>query len=87
GPPEALRIPAASLVQVGGTKPGATIYAVYVYRNGKARRMLVTVSYQSEKEVEISAGIHAEDLVVTNPRDLTPKTEVPVEIEKPDQKK
>ncbi|MBP3953933.1 efflux RND transporter periplasmic adaptor subunit [Gemmata sp. G18] len=83
GPADALRVPISAVVGIPQEKPEDSDRAVYVYRNGKARLTPVRVSYQNEKEVEITSGLTADDLVVTNARGLEWKAEVVVEVERP----
>lgn len=82
GPGDALRVPKGAVVSVLDAKTGDAIKAVYVYRNGKARLTPVRVSYWSEKEAEIASGLTAEDVVALAPRDLVPKLEVEVDVDK-----
>jgi len=81
GPADALRVPTGAVIQVLDPKTGETT-AVYVYRNGKARLTPVRVSYWGEKEVEITSGLNADDVVVLTPKDLVPKVEVEVDVDK-----
>ena len=66
------------MVQGIDPKTGETT-AVYVYRNGKVCLTPVRVGYSSEKEVEITSGLTADDVVVLTPKDLVPKVEVEVD--------
>lgn len=89
GPADAVRIPEEAFVQVPNSKTGEQNWAVYVYKNGKARLTPVRVSYRKGQEIEVTAGLSPDDLVVINPEKLIPKPkaleplpEVKVEIEK-----
>ena len=82
GPADALRVPVSAIVGLPA-RPGESPDAIYVYRNGQARLVRVQLSYQKGEEVEISSGLSADDLVVTNPMGLGAKPAVPVEIEDP----
>lgn len=88
-PAGALRVPASALFEGTGPK-GAHFVAVYVYKNGKARLTPVKVSYANDTEREVSSGLTADDLVVTDPKALIPvdpkadpRAEVEVKVEKP----
>jgi hypothetical protein len=81
-PAGVLRVPAGAVVEVPG-KEDEPNTAVYVYRDGKARLTRVRVGFVNGNEIEVESGLTAEDLVVANPKDLAPKVEVPVEVEKP----
>jgi RND family efflux transporter MFP subunit len=83
GPAGALRVPAGAVLEVPGAKDGEPATAVYVYKDGKARLMRVQLGLGNGKETEVMSGLSATDLVVADPKDLAPKTEVPGEIEKP----
>lgn len=52
---------------------------VYIVRDGKAYKKVVTVSFNDDKNVEIFNGIGASDLVITNPAKLENGTPVKVE--------
>jgi RND family efflux transporter MFP subunit len=65
GSPRVLRLPLSSLVPVG--EDG---FAVYIVRDGKARRTPVEVGLRHGKEAEILSGLDPKDRVVTNPREL-----------------
>ena len=81
-----LRVPAEAVV-AGEEKEGGTYLAVYVYKDGKARLTRVQLGFGDEKEIEVVSGLTPKDLVVADPKDLAPKPEVPIEVEKPAQPK
>lgn len=88
-PAGALRVPASALFEGTGPK-GEHFVAVYVYKNGKARLTPVKVSYANDTEMEVTSGLTADDLVVTDPKAIlpadsktSPRQEVEVEVEKP----
>jgi len=88
-PADAVRIPMKALFQAPNTKPDELKWAVYVYKNGKARLTPVQTGYSKGEEIEVTAGLSPDDLVVTNPVKLIPNPkaaeplpEVKVEIEK-----
>ncbi|HKB35354.1 MAG TPA: efflux RND transporter periplasmic adaptor subunit [Gemmataceae bacterium] len=74
GSPRALRLPLSSLVAVGEVG-----FAVYIVRDGKARRTPVEVGFRDGKEAEILSGLDPRDRVVTNPRELKGDV-VPVKV-------
>lgn len=74
GSPRVLRLPLSSLVPAG--EDG---YAVYVVRDGKARRTPVEVGLRHGKEAEILSGLDRADRVVTNPGELKGDV-VPVQV-------
>jgi hypothetical protein len=53
---------------------------VYIVREGKAQKKRVKVNFQDMKDAEITAGIQASDLVITNPEKL--KDGAPVKIKR-----
>lgn len=55
--------------------------AVYIVREGKARRTIVEVTTNDGKNMEILRGIQASDAIVTDPKNLEGEV-VPVEIKK-----
>ena len=75
GPADAVRVPAGAVIRTAGRT------AVYVYQNGMARLRRVEVSYSNPQEAEVTSGLTSEDLVVTEPTKLMPKTEAKVKIE------
>jgi RNA polymerase sigma factor (sigma-70 family) len=77
GSPRALRVPTSCLVRSGDRD------AVYVVRDGKARRTRVTVGTKNDNEAEVLSSLKPDDLVVTDPGRLKGDV-VPVEAtEKP----
>src|SRR5262249_36534958 len=74
GSPQAFRLPLSSLVAVGEVG-----FAVYIVRDGKARRTPVEVGFRDGKEAEILSGLDPKDRVVTNPRELKGDV-VPVQV-------
>jgi RND family efflux transporter MFP subunit len=82
-PDGVLRVPVGAVIKVPGAKDGEPATAVYVYKDGKARLARVLVGAADRTEIEVVGGLGAGDLVVTDPKDLAPRAEVPVEIEKP----
>jgi RND family efflux transporter MFP subunit len=73
-PSEALRVKASSVVRVEEDKR-----AVYVVRDGKARRTPVETGLEDRGQVEILSGLKATDRVVTDPKGLRGEA-VPVEV-------
>jgi RND family efflux transporter MFP subunit len=82
-PAGALILPAGALIQVmdpsGRTDPHT---AVYVYRDGKARLTLVRIGDRNDRDVEVLAGLGADDQVVVDPTGLLPRSEVVVEVDR-----
>jgi HlyD family secretion protein len=77
--PGAVRLPIASLAP----RSGKGEPAVYVVRDGKARRTPVKLGNRSNKEVEITSGLKATDVVVADPKGFTEEV-VPVEAKQKD---
>ncbi|HEY7327001.1 MAG TPA: efflux RND transporter periplasmic adaptor subunit [Gemmataceae bacterium] len=75
--PESLIVPLACL---GSQYPPFPVPRVYIVRDGKAYARQVTVNYRDSENAEISKGLSAADLVITNPENLESGT--PVKIEK-----
>ncbi len=79
--PNSLIVPAASVISQSEPIGQGVIYLVYIVRDGKAHQKRVTVSSQDSENAEITTGIQASDLVITNyPGVLLDGT--PVKIEK-----
>jgi HlyD family secretion protein len=74
GSTKALRVPVSCLVPLPGGKQ-----AVYVARAGKAYRTPVQVGQKTGQEAEILSGLGPDDLVVTDPRNLSGEV-IPVEV-------
>src|SRR5262249_10128771 len=72
--PGAVRLPASCVVAAPGGKR-----AVYVVRDGKARRAEGQVGHRVGKEVEVLSGLKPADQVVADPTGLTGEV-VPVEV-------
>jgi HlyD family secretion protein len=70
--PGAVRLPISSIRSDKGEP------AVYVVRDGEARRAPVKLGHRGEGEVEITSGLKATDLIVADPKGLTGEV-VPVE--------
>ena len=83
GPDNAVRVPASAVFEVASANPNDPTTSVYAYKDGKARKTPVRVSYRNGNEAEVASGLTADDVVVTNPRALMPQAEVAVEVEKP----
>jgi RND family efflux transporter MFP subunit len=64
--PHSLRVPRSAVFG-----PPAYAAAVYVFRDGKAHVTHVTLGAENAKEVEILSPLGPNDLVVTDPRNLT----------------
>jgi HlyD family secretion protein len=65
GPAGALRIPRQAAWELGKEMAvGDARWAVYVYRDGKARLTPVRSDYQVGDEIEVLSGLKADDLVV-----------------------
>jgi RNA polymerase sigma factor (sigma-70 family) len=74
GPPGGLRPGVGSPGPGGGGEP-----ALYVVRGGKAHRVMVELGQSTDEEIEILAGIRADDLIVIDPTVLQGAA-VPVEV-------
>jgi HlyD family secretion protein len=77
-----LRVPRSAVVDAPPAA-GQSSWGVYVYKDGKARLTRVEGGRSDRDEIEIVSGVTAEDLIVADPKDLAPRAEVPVEVEKP----
>jgi HlyD family secretion protein len=70
---DVLRVPTGALFRAGDQ------WAVYVVRNGRARRVLVELGERTELQVEVRKGLSAGQQVVLNPPDtLTENARVAV---------
>lgn len=84
GPADAVRVPVGAVLGLPPSSIDEKANAVvYVYRDGKARRTRVRVSYNDGKEAEILSGLTAEDRIVATPMGLPFGDEITVEVEKP----
>jgi HlyD family secretion protein len=82
GPADAVRVPARSFFQLPEDQVvGDAKWAVYVYRDGRARLTPVRIDYQTDKEAEVRSGLKADDVVVEDLNSLGSldgRQEVPV---------
>jgi membrane fusion protein (multidrug efflux system) len=79
--PDSLIVPNASVITLGRVPGQGVISGVYVVRDGKAYRKQVTVSSQDSDNAEITTGIQASDLVITDSQRVF-LDGTPVKIEK-----
>jgi HlyD family secretion protein len=74
GAENAVRVPLTALTPAQGGKQ-----AVYVVRDGKARRTMVVVGERNDKEAEVLSGLTREDTIVAKAEGLRGEV-VPVEV-------
>lgn len=79
--PDSLIVPAASIVEQDRAFGPGVISLVYVVRDGKAYLKRVTVSSHDSENAEITTGIQASDLVITDHQGVF-RDGTPVKIEK-----
>jgi HlyD family secretion protein len=76
---DAFVVPSSCLILFG--QPSGPGYMVYIIRDGKAHQLIVEVSMNNGKEAEISKGIKASDLIITNNQGKL-REGTPVKVEK-----
>jgi multidrug efflux pump subunit AcrA (membrane-fusion protein) len=79
GPADVLRVPLNVIRSLGPGPGGAGASSVYVVRDGKAHLVRVEFGFQGGTEIEVTAGLSPDDLVVTSPDKLS-GTGVPVQV-------
>ena len=60
---DALKVPTGALVRVGDA------WAVYAVRDGRARRVTITLGHQNGRDAEVASGIDAGAVVILHPGD------------------